>query len=158
MVFTSPGDISVTKWKDKRDVHVISNSHVATMMDSVIRCGKSKRKSIVQIYSSHMLGIYLSDQILSYHSALQKTVRWYKKVGIYIIEISLGNAYYIYNKNTTKNEKHEKFLRINSNKLDWSSFSNTTNSTKEKCCQSMQTLLQEVKALGNEISMFFLYQ
>ena len=31
MVFMSLGDISITKWKDKRDVCVISNAHVPTM-------------------------------------------------------------------------------------------------------------------------------
>ena len=50
MVFMSLGDISITKWKDKRDVCVISNAHVPTMMDSVKSHGKSKRKpNIVQI-------------------------------------------------------------------------------------------------------------
>ena len=39
--------------------------------------------------------------MLSYHSALRKTIRWYKKVGIHIMEIFLSNAYYIYTKNTT---------------------------------------------------------
>ena len=71
MVFMSLGDISVTKWKDKRGVYVISNAHVPAMMDSVNRHGKSKWKpSIIHIYNNHMLGIGRSDQMLSYHSAL----------------------------------------------------------------------------------------
>ena len=35
MVFMYLGDISITKWKDKKDACVISNTHVAVMMDSV---------------------------------------------------------------------------------------------------------------------------
>ena len=43
------------------------------------------------------------DQIKCCCITLQcETVRWYKKVGIYIIEILLSNAYYMYAKNTTK--------------------------------------------------------
>ena len=42
MVFMSLCDISVTKLRDKRDVCVISNVHVPTMMDSVNRHGRSK--------------------------------------------------------------------------------------------------------------------
>ena len=88
MFFMSLGDISVTKWKDKRDVCVISNAHVPTMMDSVNRHGKFKRKpKVVLIYNNCMSGINRSDQMLLYHSALQKTVRWYKKVGIHVTEI-----------------------------------------------------------------------
>ena len=96
-------DISVTKWKDKRDVCLISSAHVPTMMDSVNRCGKPKRRpNVVYIYNNRMSGIDRSDQMLSYHSALQKTVRWWKKVGIYNMQIFLSNAYYTYTKNTTK--------------------------------------------------------
>ena len=97
----SLGDISVTKWKDKRDVCVIRNAHVPTLINSVNRHGKSKRKpNVVHIYNNHMSGIDRSDQMLSYHSALRKTIRWYKKVGIHIMEIFLSNAYYMYAKNT----------------------------------------------------------
>ena len=94
MVFMSLGDISVTKWKDKRDVCVISNAHVPTMMDSVNRHSKFKRKpKVVPIYNNYMSGINRSDQMLLYHSALQKTVRWCKKVAIYVMEILLSNGY-----------------------------------------------------------------
>ena len=103
MAFMSLDDISVTKWRDKRDVHVISNAHVPTMIDSVNRHCKSKRKpNVVDIYNAHMLGIDRSDQMLLYHSALWKTIRWYKKVGIHIMEILLSNAYYMYSKDTTR--------------------------------------------------------
>ena len=62
MVFMSLGDVSITKWKDKRDVCVISNAHVLTMMDSINRHDKSKRKpNIVHIYNNHMSGIDRSD-------------------------------------------------------------------------------------------------
>ena len=72
MAFMSLDDISVTKWRDKRDVHVISNAHVPMIIDSVNRRGKSKRKPNVDIYNALMSGIDRSDQMLSYHSALLK--------------------------------------------------------------------------------------
>ena len=43
MIFMSLGDIYVTKWKDERDLCVISNAHVPTMMDLVNVHDKSKR-------------------------------------------------------------------------------------------------------------------
>ena len=97
----SLGDISVAKWNDKRNVCVISNAHVPTMMDSVNRQGNSKRKpNIVHINNNHLLGINRSDQMLLYHSALRKTIRGYKKVGIHIMEIFFSNSYYMYAKST----------------------------------------------------------
>ena len=34
--------------------------------------------------------------MLSYHSGLRKTVRWYKKVGVHMVEMMLTNAFYLY--------------------------------------------------------------
>ena len=82
MFSTSHGDISVTRWKDKRDVRVIGNAYVPTMMDSINRHGKSKgNPKVVYIYTNHMLGISRSDQMLLFNSALRKIVKGYKKVG-----------------------------------------------------------------------------
>ena len=114
MAFMFLDDISVTKWRDKRDVHVISNAHVPTMIDSVNRRCKSKRKpNAVDIYNAHMSGIDRSDQMLSYHSTLWKAIRWYKKVGIHIMEILLSIAYYMYSKDTTRpTAKNMKGFRV----------------------------------------------
>ena len=101
MVSQSLDDISVTKWKDKRDVRIISNAHIPQFVESVNRNGKSKQKpNVVHIYNQNMSGIDRSDQMLSYHSGLRKTIRWYKKVGIHIMEIFIANAFYLYTKNT----------------------------------------------------------
>ena len=43
MVFMSLGDISVTKWEDKKDVNFNSNAHMPIMMDSANKHGKTKR-------------------------------------------------------------------------------------------------------------------
>ena len=45
-----------------------------------------------------MSGIDRSDQMLPYHSGLRKTLGWYKKAGIHILEIFLTNALYLYRK------------------------------------------------------------
>ena len=97
MFFQSLGDVSVTKWKDKRDVQVISNALVPAMVKTTNRHGKEKDKpNVVKIYNENMSGIDRSDQMLSYHSGLRKTIRWYKKVGIHLMEVMLSNAYYMY--------------------------------------------------------------
>ena len=90
-------DITVTKWKDKRDVHVISNAHKPEMVLVANRHGVERQKpNIDQDYNNGMSGIDRSDQMLSYHSGLCKTVRWYKKVGVHMVEMMLTNAFYLY--------------------------------------------------------------
>ncbi|XP_057292564.1 piggyBac transposable element-derived protein 4-like [Hydractinia symbiolongicarpus] len=101
MNFRSSDDISVTKWKDKRDVRMISNAFIPELVETVNRHGKSRQKpNIVDIYNHNMSGIDRSDQMLSYHSGLRKTIRWYKKVGVHILEIFMENAFYLYKKAT----------------------------------------------------------
>ena len=43
-----------------------------------------------------MTGIDRSDQMLSYNSALRKTLRWNKKVGIHILEMMVHNAHFLF--------------------------------------------------------------
>ena len=90
-------DITVAKWKDKRDVHVISNAHKPEMVPVANRRGVERQKpNIIQDYNNGMSGIDRSDQMLSYHSGLRKTVRWYKKVGVHMVEMMLTNAFYLF--------------------------------------------------------------
>ena len=100
MVFQSSDDITVTKWKDKRDVRMITDAFFPEIVETVNRYGKTKDKpNVVDIYNQNMSDIDRSDQMLSYHSGLWKTIRWYKKVGVHIMEI-LVNAFYLYFKLT----------------------------------------------------------
>ena len=99
MIWRSKNDITVCKWKDKREVLTISNAHNPEMVKVSNRRGKEKMKpNIVRDYNNSMSGIDRSDQMLFYHSALRKTLRWYKKAGVHILEIFLTNAFYLYRK------------------------------------------------------------
>ena len=101
MVFQSSDDITITKWKDKRDVRMITNAFVPEIVETVNQYGKTKDKpNVVDVYNQNMPGIDRPDQMLSYHSGLQKTIRWYKKVGVHIMEILLANAFYLHFKLT----------------------------------------------------------
>ena len=83
MILKSLNDFSVIKWKDKRDVRMITNAVVPEIVESVNRPGNSKQKpNAFHVYNQNMSGIDRYDQMLSYHSGLRKTARWYKKVGI----------------------------------------------------------------------------
>ena len=84
MIWRSKCGIIVCKWKEKREVLTISNAHNSEMVKVSNRRGKEKMKpNIVQDYSNSMSGIDWSDQRLS----LRKTLRWYKKARVHILEI-----------------------------------------------------------------------
>ena len=97
MIWRSKNDTTVCKWKDKTEVLAISNAHNPEMVKVSNRRGKEKTKpNIVRDYNNSMSIIDRRDQMLSYHSGLRKTLRWYKKAGVHILEIFLTNAFYLY--------------------------------------------------------------
>jgi hypothetical protein len=83
-------------WKDIRLVHMISMIHDIT----VVNTGSKHRKKYMEIknpsavvqYSKFMKGIERTDQYLSYYSFLRKTVKWLKKVILYLLKFALFNA------------------------------------------------------------------
>ncbi|KAL4083936.1 hypothetical protein QTP88_029252 [Uroleucon formosanum] len=94
--------IVIAKWRDKRDVTMLTTRHNINMVDT----GKinKKRENIVkpQIiidYNKGKAGIDLSDQLSSYNSPVRKSIRWYHKVAIELLfGTSIVNALLIYNK------------------------------------------------------------
>ena len=76
MIWRSHENIAVCKWKDKRDVLSISNAHVPQMVPVTNRRGEEKMKpNLIGDYNANMSGVDRSDQMLSYNSALRKTIR-----------------------------------------------------------------------------------
>ena len=61
------------------------------------RKGKVMIKSnIVRDYNDGMSGVDRSNQMLSYYSALRKTIRWPKKLALHIFEMMIHKAYLLY--------------------------------------------------------------
>jgi len=91
----------ITKWRDKREVTMLSNRHDIDMVDTEKNKNQeNKVKPKITInYNSGKAGIDLSDQLSSYNKTLRKSIRWYHKV---TIELLLGtyivNALIAYNK------------------------------------------------------------
>ena len=56
------------------------------------------KPNTVKEYNMNMSGIDRSDQMLSYRSALRKTIRWYKKLGVHLIEMFLINSHLLFQK------------------------------------------------------------
>ncbi len=94
--------IKLIKWKDKRDVLMISTkpSHSATLVDT----GKTNKANerimkppVVLDYNKGKQGVDLSDRLSTYYTCLQRSKKWYHKVAFEMIfGVSIVNAYLIY--------------------------------------------------------------
>jgi len=97
--------IVVLKWKDKRDVLMLSTKHSDIMIETINKRGQTTKKpEIVIDYNKGKALVDICDQRSSYHSPLRKSMKWYRKVAIEIIlSTSVLNAMCLYNKvNKTK--------------------------------------------------------
>ena len=84
---------------------MISNAHIPKMTTVTNRTDNEKQKlNMVKDYNNSMPDIDRSDQMLSYHSDLRNTLRWYKKAGVHIFHMFLTNAFYLYQKLSTNRD------------------------------------------------------
>src|SRR5215469_8204341 len=69
-----------------------------------------KHYAVVQ-YNKFMNVVGGADQYLSYYSVLRKTVKWSKKVVLYLLNCALFNVFFVYRTlNTNKKVKYKNFL------------------------------------------------
>ena len=88
------------KWKDKRDVHLLTTFHKGELQDT----GKTDHKTndpvikpdVVTDYTVNMRLIDKADMQIGNVECLRKSVKWYKKLFFHLIDISVLNAYNFY--------------------------------------------------------------
>jgi len=105
--------VVVLKWRDKREVMMLSTFHSGKMIDSgkTNRQGERIRKpDSVLSYNQHMCGVDRTDQLTSYYSPLRKSLRWYRKVVLHFFDLALINSYILYKK--TGGRKDQSWFRI----------------------------------------------
>lgn len=99
----SPEGVTILKWRDKRDVQMLSTCHLGT--ETVVtrnrqQIEKIKPKCIVD-YDGGKSPVDVSDQLASYNTALRRCNKWYRKLMIEIIwGTALVNAHFLYNLNS----------------------------------------------------------
>ena len=73
---------------------------------------KSKPQ-VVDEYNWYMLGVDRLDQRMSYYHFVRKSVKWWRKVFFWILEVAVVNAYILYTQHTNAQRKltHKEFRR-----------------------------------------------
>lgn len=91
--------ILVAKWRDKRPVLYVSTEFENNMCVSRNKRGQERVKPLPIIhYNAEMSGVDRHDQLMSYYPCEHKALRWYKKVFVHIIQMSLINSFKLYRK------------------------------------------------------------
>jgi len=93
---------------------MISTIHDATTVNK----GRKGRNSNMEIkksyavvqYNKFIKGIDRADQYLTYYSVLKKTVKWSKKLVLYLLNCMLFNTFFVYRTLNTNKVKYKYLL------------------------------------------------
>lgn len=98
-------NVVVLKWKDRREVLMLSTKHVDDLVTTVKNGKETTKPQMVVDYNQGKSFIDLSDQMSAYHSGcLTKSVKWYVKIAFdLLINTSCVNAWSIYKTVTNNN-------------------------------------------------------
>ncbi|XP_052771220.1 piggyBac transposable element-derived protein 4-like [Mya arenaria] len=116
-IYRTGNNMLAMKFKDKRDVHMLSTIHNPMM--SVLWKKKHgtdinvRKPSAIVDYCKHMGGVDLLDQFGQYNTVARKTKKWWRKLFFHIMNICIVNAYRLYEKYSTNFPKkdHEGFRK-----------------------------------------------
>jgi len=92
-------DLLWVNWKDTKEVGFLSNFHSPLDMGMVKRRGENHRRKEVDVpkvvsdYQTHMRGVDLCDQNIGYYLPTLKSVKWWRRLFFYIVQVSVMNSY-----------------------------------------------------------------
>jgi len=92
--------ILILKWKDKKDVLMLSTKHEDNIRQIQTKIGTEVRKPEVVLDYNRGKGLVdVSDLKSSYHAPLRRSMKWYRKVAFEILLNTIViNALILYNK------------------------------------------------------------
>lgn len=92
-------NLTLCKWHSNREVIVVSSEHNADMVP-VQNPRRPELRTLkpnaIFKYTKYMRNVDKIDQLLSYYNSEHKTLKWYKKVIIHIIQICVINSYQMF--------------------------------------------------------------
>ncbi|KAG8228910.1 hypothetical protein J437_LFUL011158, partial [Ladona fulva] len=91
--------INILKWKDKREVLLISTEYGSKLIEVASRRGSLvKKPEAVHHYNKNMGGVDKMDQMLSYFPNEHKNLIWYRKLGVHIFQMMMLNSHQLHNR------------------------------------------------------------
>jgi hypothetical protein len=111
-IYARRGEALALKWRDKREVIVLSSIHscreaISNKMN--FRGERKMKPAAVYYYNQNMSGVDLTDQFLTYYSFLRKTLKWYRKLLIHFLNMTILNAHLLHKMYGKEKMSHEHF-------------------------------------------------
>lgn len=106
----TPGPMFAIRWCDKRMVYMLSTMHCGVE----VWTGKKSYKDQTPIYkpecivdyTNKMGGVDMSDQLMNYYHFLRKSIKWWRKLFIHLLNMLIMNAFILNKKFGHKKLSH----------------------------------------------------
>ena len=113
---TREGNILYISWFDKRQVNLMTSAHSSQTFRKEVRSKHHpdnvrivQKPAAIHAYTQHMGGIDRADKQMTYYMVLHRSVKWWKKVFFYLLEVSYCNALVIHKALQGRRVSAEKF-------------------------------------------------
>ncbi|XP_068122252.1 piggyBac transposable element-derived protein 4-like [Hyperolius riggenbachi] len=106
------GKLMALRWKDKKDVSVLSTVHNTDTAAAKNRAGKTIQKpQVILDYNQTMGGVDHADQCITFYPVVRKQQRkYYKKIFRHLVEQCLWNSYVLYKKQNDRPLPHFDYI------------------------------------------------
>ncbi|GFN78542.1 PiggyBac transposable element-derived protein 4 [Plakobranchus ocellatus] len=92
------GPLPAQKFEDKKTVYMLTASHSAETVSKTRHDQQRTLPKCIDTYNKNMGGVDQIDQMLEPYDATRKTVHWYVKLAIHLIQIAVLNGWTLYRK------------------------------------------------------------
>ncbi|XP_068104032.1 piggyBac transposable element-derived protein 4-like [Hyperolius riggenbachi] len=106
------GKMLALRWRDKKDVCLLSTVHDTSTVPTRTRGGKDMVKpQVVVDYNHTMGGVDKADQAVTFYPAVRKQQKkYYKKIFRHLLEQSIWNAYILHKQGSDRPVTHADFI------------------------------------------------
>ena len=104
------GDLTTIVWRDKRDVHILTNIHDAPAEGNFCDTNrKAIKPQIVADYNRHMGYVDKGDRMANSYSINRRTWKWTKKLFFHLFDLAILNSCILFSSLGGKKISHRDF-------------------------------------------------
>lgn len=91
------GNLSAVRWRDKRDVYILTNMHSPPAEGSVLdESGNAIKPHVIEDYDKHMGYVDKSDRMANSYGIARKSWKWTKKLFFHLLDMTILNAHLLH--------------------------------------------------------------
>jgi hypothetical protein len=106
------GNQSIVRWKDKRDVYVLTNMHSPPVEGNFCdESGQAVKPRVIEDYNAHMGYVDKSDRMVNSYGIARRTWKWTKKLFFHLTDMAILNAFLLH-KTCCGKMTHKRFREV----------------------------------------------